>query len=155
MTVISLSPGLAGRRRRLAGMLYESLLLLGVLAVTFMLPHLALGMAYAIVLPGPVLVLHVFLVLGVYFIWYWRHGGQTLAMQTWRLKIVDRAGGAPTLQQLLLRYALSWPSLLFYGAGLLWCLLDRDGQFLHDRLAGTRVIYVPPTTASNLPPAGT
>ena len=36
-------------------MLYECLLLLGVLAVTFMLPHLALGMGLAIVLPGPVL----------------------------------------------------------------------------------------------------
>lgn len=144
---------LAGVRRRLASMLYESLLLLGVLSVGFILPHLALGMALEIVLPGPVLLLHVFLMVGAYFIWYWRHGGQTLAMQTWKLKIIDQSGGCPTLNQFLLRYVLSWPSLLFYGAGLIWSLLDRDRQFLHDRLAGTRIIFVPPTTASNSPPA--
>lgn len=152
----ALPPGmvLAGLRRRLAGMLYESLLLLGVLSVGFMLPHLALGAGLGIVLPGPILLLHVFIVLGIYFVWYWRRHGRTLAMQTWKLKLVDRAGGPPSLHQLLLRYALSWPSLLFYGAGLIWAFFDRDRQFLHDRLAGTRVIFVPPTTASTPPPAG-
>lgn len=136
-------------------MLYESLLLLGVLSVSFILPHLALGMAYAIVLPGPVLFIHVFLVLGIYFIWYWRHGGQTLAMQTWKLKLVDRDGATPSANQLYLRYFLAWPSVLFYGVGLIWALFDRDRQFLHDRLAGTRIIFAPPTTASKPPPAGT
>ena len=145
----------AGLRRRLASLLYESLLVLGVLSVSFMLPHLALGMGMGIVLPGPVLVIHVFLVLGAYFIWYWRRSGQTLAMQTWKLKLVARDGSAPATGQFVLRYFLCWPSLLFYGAGLLWALFDRDRQFLHDRLAGTRVIFVPPTTASSPPPAGT
>lgn len=146
---------LAGLRRRLASMFYEVLLLLGVLSVAFMLPHLALGMIWETVLPGPALVIHVFLVLGVYFIWYWRHGGQTLAMQTWKLALVDRSGNPPSRQQVVLRYVLTWPSLLFYGAGILWALLDRDRQFLHDRLSGTRIISVQPTTASPPPPAGT
>lgn len=146
---------LAGLRRRLASMLYESLLLLGVLSVTFMLPHLALGMAYGIVLPGLILFIHVFVVLGIYFIWCWRHGGQTLAMQTWRLKIVGIDGHPPRLNPLILRYVLSWPSLLFYGAGLLWAIVDRDRQFLHERLSGTRIIFVRPTTAAQPPPAGT
>ncbi len=148
------SISLAGLRRRFASMLYESLLLLGVLSVSFMLPHLALGLAYEIVLPGPVLVLHVFLVLGAYFVWYWHQHGHTLAMQTWKLKIVRADGEKPSLNQLLLRYLLSWPSLLFYGAGLIWAVVDRDRQFLHDRLAGTRIIFVPPTTTSTRPPAG-
>lgn len=154
MSMIATLP-LAGLRRRCSSMLYESLLLLGVLSVSFMLPHLALGMAFEIVLPGPILVLHVFLVFGAYFVWYWRHGGQTLAMQTWKLKIVDRTGGSPAMSQLLLRYALAWPSLLFYGVGLVWGMIDRDRQFLHDRLAGTCIIVVPPTTASSQPPAET
>lgn len=154
MTLVAMSE-LAGLRRRIASMLYESLLLLGVLSVSFMLPHLALGMAYEIVLPGPVLFIHVFLVLGIYFVWYWRHAGQTLAMQTWKLKLVNRDGGPPATVQLLLRYCLVWPSLLLYGAGLFWVLVDKDRQFLHDRLAGTCIIFVPPTTASRPPPAGT
>jgi uncharacterized RDD family membrane protein YckC len=154
LTLVAMSE-LAGLRRRIASMLYESLLLLGVLSVSFMLPHLALGMAYEIVLPGPVLFIHVFLVLGIYFVWYWRHAGQTLAMQTWKLKLVNRDGGPPATVQLLLRYCLVWPSLLLYGAGLFWVLVDKDRQFLHDRLAGTCIIFVPPTTASRPPPAGT
>jgi uncharacterized RDD family membrane protein YckC len=134
-------------------MLYESLLLLGVLAAGFMVPHLLLGMIWEIVLPGPVLLFHVFVVMGIYFLWYWRHGGQTLAMQTWKIQLVRADGGAPEWRRLVLRYCLSWPSLLFYGAGLLWAVIDRDRLFLHDRLAGTRIIFVPPTTASTQLPA--
>ena len=128
-------------RRRLASLLYESLLLLGVLSVAFMIPHLALGMALHWTAPGPVLLLHVFVVLGIYFVWYWSHGGQTLAMQTWRIRLEDANGGTPPLARLALRYLLCWPSLIFYGVGLFWALLDRDRQFLHDRLAGTRIAF--------------
>lgn len=135
---------LAGLRRRLASMLYESMLLLGVLALTFLVPYLILGAVAAMTPPGWVLWIHVFVVLGAYFVWYWRRGGQTLAMQTWRLKIVDAADGrAASVQRSLLRYALAWPSVLLAGAGLVWALVDRDRQFLHDRLAGTCIVLLP------------
>jgi uncharacterized RDD family membrane protein YckC len=126
-------------------MLYESLLILGVLSVTFMVPNLILGMQFGITLPGWVTLLWVMGVCGAYFVWYWSHGGQTLAMQTWKLQLVryDAVPPAPTL--LVLRYLLCWPSLLFYGAGLIWALFDRDRQFLHDRLCGTRIVFkLPP-----------
>ena len=87
------------------------------------------------------LVLHIFLLLGGYFLWYWHHGGQTLAMQTWKLQLQSAHGLKPTWRQLALRYLLAWPSLLLYGAGLIWALFDRDRQFLHDRLAGTRIVF--------------
>lgn len=123
-------------------MLYESLLLLGVLSVGFLLPHLIAGIALQHTADGRLLMLHVFLLLGGYFVWFWRHGGQTLAMQTWRIRLIRaRDGLTPTWTQALLRYLLSWPSLLFYGAGLIWGLFDRDRQFLHDRLAGTRLVF--------------
>jgi len=145
----------ASLRRRLASLFYETLLLAGVLLVAFLLPQLALGMAFGIVAPGPLLIAHVCIVVLVYFVWQWRHGGQTLAMKTWRLRLVGIDGTPPSLGQLLLRQILSWPSVLFYGAGLLWAFFDRDRQFVHDRPAGTRIIFVPPTTAANPPPTGT
>lgn len=130
-------------RRRLAGMLYESLLLLGVLSVTFMVPHLVLGVAWNLAAPEWLLWLHIFLVLLAYFVWFWRKSGQTLAMQTWKIKVVGGDNAARiSLRQALLRYALSWPSLLLFGVGILWALFDRDRQFLHDRLAGTRIVRV-------------
>jgi uncharacterized RDD family membrane protein YckC len=124
-------------RRRFASMAYESLLLLGVLSVSFMLPHLALGMAFDLALPGWVLWAHVFIVLGAYFAWYWLHGGQTLAMQTWKIRLSTPSGSEPSMRQLALRYLLAWPSVICLGAGLFWAFFDRDRQFLHDRLAGT------------------
>ena len=128
-------------RRRIASMAYESLLLLGVLSVTFMLPHLAMGMGLGIVLPGWALISHVFVVLGAYFIWYWHHGGQTLAMQTWKIRLTTPDGTQPALARLALRYVLAWPSVIYLGAGVVWALFDRDHQFLHDRLAGTRLVF--------------
>jgi uncharacterized RDD family membrane protein YckC len=132
----------ASLRRRLASMLYETLMILGVLGIAFMVPHLFIGVYLKATLPGWVLLLHVYLVLGAYFIWLWRHGGQSLSMRTWRVRLV-RIGdnGAPSLSQCLLRYTLSWPSVLLYGVGLIWAFFDRDGQFLHDRLSGTRLVY--------------
>lgn len=138
------SAELAGLRRRLASMLYESMLLLGVLALTFLVPYLMLGIAAGFAPPGWLLWLHVFGVLGGYFVWYWRRGGQTLAMQTWRLKIVTGADGRiASPARCWLRYALAWPSVLLGGIGLAWALVDRDRQFLHDRLAGTCIVLLP------------
>lgn len=140
---------LAGLRRRLASLLYESLLLLGVLALTFLVPYLLLGIVMGVAPPGWLAWLHIFIVLGCYFVWYWRRHGQTLAMQTWRLRLVTSADGrTPGVARSWLRYALAWPSVLLCGVGLLWALVDRDRQFLHDRLAGTCVVLLP------LPPRG-
>lgn len=134
---------MAGLRRRLASLVYESLLLTGLLALTFMVPYLILGIGWNITAPGWLLWVHVFVVLGAYFVWYWSRHGQTLAMQTWRLKVV-RADGRPlTSATSWWRYLLSWPSVLCLGVGLLWALVDRDRQFLHDRLAGTCVVLLP------------
>lgn len=139
--VASAMAPLPGIARRIASMAYESLLLLGVLSLAFMVPHLALGVGFEIVLPGWVLISHVFAVMGAYFIWYWRHGGQTLAMQTWKIALTTPSGAPPSLAQLALRYVVAWPSVVCLGVGLLWALIDRDGQFLHDRLAGTRIVF--------------
>lgn len=130
----------ASIRRRLASMLYESFLLLGVLSVAFVIPQLLLGMAWKAALPGLLLWLHVFIVLLAYFGWLWKRNGQTLAMQTWKIKLISANGMPLTTRQIFLRFCLAWPSLLGGGIGILWALFDRDRQFLHDRLAGTRLI---------------
>lgn len=127
-------------RRRIACMTYEGFLLLGVLSVGFLLPHLGLGMGFSIALPGWALLIHLFVVLGAYYLWCWRHGGQTLAMQTWKIQLLNLGGTQPSVARLAMRYALAWPSLLYFGVGILWALFDRDRQFLHDRLAGTRLV---------------
>lgn len=130
------TPGLG---RRLASMLYEILLMLGVLSVTFIVPHVVLGVALQY--SNPLLQqIHFFVVLLIYFCWFWLHGGQTLAMRTWKIRVVDSSGGPLRPAQAVLRYLAAWPSVLFFGLGILWALADKDKQFLHDRIAGSRVV---------------
>ena len=138
---------MASLRRRLSSMLYENLLLLGVLAIGFIAPLTAIGVLFQVRIPGVLEWLHLFLLLGAYYVVLWRRNGQTLAMQTWQLQLVDAQDGKiPSLAKCLLRYALAWPSLLFMlsGLGVLWVIfVDRDRQFPHDRLAGTCIVHNP------------
>ncbi len=137
---------LASLRRRLACLLYESLLLLGVFAAGFLLPQVLLGMALGLSVPGWLSWLHLFVLFGIYFVWLWRRNGQTLAMQTWQLQLVDEHGKPPNLGRCLLRYALCWPGMLLLvsGVGLIWtAFVDADRQFPHDRIAGTRLVFNP------------
>jgi uncharacterized RDD family membrane protein YckC len=102
-----------------------------------------------------------FLVLGIYFTWFW-HRGQTLAMKTWHIRVVDPQGRPLTQRQALQRYLASWlwflpPIVLTWPLGLpvlevalltlgwvvAWALLSRlhpGQQFWHDALAGTRLV---------------
>ena len=126
--------------RRLVAMCYEILLLSGVVAVLVIAPHVLIG-AFAHRLATPaILWAHLFLVLLVYFIWFWSNGGQTLAMKTWRIRLLTCDGLPVRPAQALLRFLLCWPSLVIGGVGIVWALIDRDGQFLHDRIAGTQLV---------------
>jgi len=79
-------------------------------------------------------------VIGAYYVWFWTHGGQTLPMKTWRIRLVRADGAAMGAGRAMHRYALAVLGLLAAGAGFAWALFDRDGQFLHDRLAGTALV---------------
>lgn len=133
------TPGIA---RRLASMAYELIILLAVLLFFVLLPQWFYA-AFAQHPPAPAFVrAHFFLTLLVYFGWFWTHGGQTLAMKTWRLQLCDAGGGPLRWGQVLLRYTLCYPSVLL-GIGVVWALFDRDRQFLHDRISGTRIVELP------------
>ena len=131
----SYTPGIM---RRLFSMLYEALLLLAVLFIAGFLfisiTHDATSGAMKPVFQG-----YLILVVAGYFIWFWRYG-QTLAMKTWHMKIVSKDGGRITMKQAGLRFIVALSGIALGGIGILWAVFDRDKQFLHDRLAGTRII---------------
>jgi uncharacterized RDD family membrane protein YckC len=60
-------------------------------------------------------------------------------MKTWRIRVVSKDGGRVELMRGIRRYLIAVPGVAVFGLGLLWALVDRDRQFLHDRLAGTRL----------------
>lgn len=136
-------------RRRLISLLYECLLLGAVLLVFFLLPQASLAVFAGLVASNGVLWVHLFTLLLLYFCVCWLRGGQTLAMQTWRIRVVDSQGGGLRPMQAVLRYCAGWLSVGLGGLGFLWCLIDRDGQFLHDRIADTRLVEIPSTSRKN------
>ncbi len=127
--------------RRLASGAYDLLLLLAVLFVAAFLFLVILGSA---VEPPRRYFFQIYLlaIAGAYFVWFWMRGGQTLAMKTWRLRLVALNGRPLTLQTAWLRFFLAAAGLAFFGAGWWWALFDRDGCLLHDRLAGTRIVRI-------------
>jgi uncharacterized RDD family membrane protein YckC len=157
--------------RRMACWLYEGMLLFGVM-VTSGLAYFIAAYWFTGLAPGEMsihpqlksgLQAISFLVLGVYFTWFW-HRGQTLAMKTWRIEIVDAMGQRLSRKTAFKRYLASWlwfippiaataplhlpaieVALLTLGWVLVWALLSHfhpQRQFWHDAWAGTRLISV-------------
>jgi uncharacterized RDD family membrane protein YckC len=83
----------------------------------------------------------VFSVAMFYFI-FWRRGGQTLGMQAWRVKLVNKYGCPATTLQIVLRLMTAIPSYGLFGLGLAWRFIDPSKRYLHDRLSGTRLTSV-------------
>ena len=134
-------PGLRapGLGRRLASALYE-LLMLAALGLVATFPFLAVFGDSIHGWRRHVLQLWVVAVCGTYFVWFWSRGGQTLPMKTWRIRVVRLDGAALDRALALNRYLLALLGLLAAGLGFAWALVDRDRQFLHDRLAGTALV---------------
>jgi uncharacterized RDD family membrane protein YckC len=153
--------------RRYAALCYEGLLLAAVILVTgfLTLPATRAGApAGGLALPPlPARVFSaclVFSAVGLYCIGFWTGGRRTLAMKTWRLALVRGDGLVVDVKTAVVRYLCAWigpaASLAAYGAlhpanlgahaawllplGYLWPIFDPDRQFLHDRLAGTRIV---------------
>ena len=73
-------------------------------------------------------------VFAAYFLWCWLRGGQTLAMKAWHIRLVGITPGK-AMARIVLAIVLV-PT----GVSIVWALFDKDRQFLHDRLAGTRLV---------------
>lgn len=163
---------LASLRRRFAALLYELLLLVALLfVVSFALLPLVTpghaGTAQSLTVPAlpqrAAMACLLFAVLALYFTWCWSDGRRTLPMKTWKLRLVDAQARDLPRRTALLRYLCAWIGpLLAIGASAalatvgfgahaawlvlfnwLWAFVDRDRQFLHDRLAGTRLVLRP------------
>ncbi len=152
-----------GMPLRLAAMIYEALLLFG---VAFIVGYAVLAASHwthpLAAYQRWILQAVLFVAFGAYFVYCWTRSGQTLAMKSWRLRLVGRDGRPPSLRVAVIRYVLAWtlflPGLAFvalvhthalwdvlafalgFAAMLLVSRTQPDRQLLHDRLLGTRVV---------------
>lgn len=130
-----------GLLRRLAAILYDSLLLFSLLFfATLLLLPVTGGEAFS----GTNHLYHLYLsgCSFLYFGWQWVHGGQTLGMKAWRIRVTTVDGRGVSWKQAGVRFLLAVISWLTVGAGFLWIVFDRDQLAFHDRFSGTRLIIV-------------
>lgn len=86
-------------------------------------------------------VVYIYLIGFLYFGWFWTHGGQTLAMKTWKARLVSHSGQI-SWRQALVRYIAALISWLCAGLGFLWSLFRKDRATWHDLASRTSVIHV-------------
>ena len=151
-------------------MVYEAMLLFGVVFIAGWLFDTLTQSRHALMLRHARQT-WLFLVLGAYFVFFWCRGGQTLAMKTWRIRLVAPGHAQVPVAKAVARYLLAcmwflpamaiayvfdfkaWAMVGVVTGGMaLWALtirFDRDRQFLHDRFAGTRLVsYAAPASKS-------
>jgi uncharacterized RDD family membrane protein YckC len=136
-----------GLMRRLAAILYDAMLLVGLLVVASAVVTLPVGLIWgqpaAEGLGGnPLFLLWLELVPFLFFTWFWRRGGQTIGMRAWRLKLVSDNGRPITLGRAALRFFAALLSWIPCGLGFLWILMDSERLAWHDRLSGTRLLLL-------------
>lgn len=157
VTPFTIAPRLG---RRMACWLYEGILMFGVVFIAGYLFG-TLSQTRNALDNRNALQAFLFVIFGIYFTWFWAKG-QTLAMKTWHIRVVDAAGRPVTQGRALARYVLSWlwllPPLLavapfslpageitviVLGWVAVWALSSRlhpQQQFWHDAWAGTRLV---------------
>jgi uncharacterized RDD family membrane protein YckC len=150
--------------RRMACWAYEGILLFGVVFISGYLFG-TLSQTRNAMDNRNALQAFLFVIFGIYFVWFWAKG-QTLAMKTWNIRVVDRNGHAISQTRALGRYVLSWVwfipplvavspfglsgaevTVLVLGWIAVWALLSRfqpERQFWHDVWAGTRLVSSQP-----------
>ncbi len=125
--------------RRMGAVFYDSLLLISVLLFAT-IPALLLNHGEAIAPENQVYKIWLWLVASLYFVIPWKRKGQTLGMQSWKIRLVQESGKPVTWVQAWMRVLLALVSWLPLGLGFIWSLFDKKRQTWHDRWTGTKLI---------------
>jgi uncharacterized RDD family membrane protein YckC len=128
--------------RRLGAIVYDALLLLALLFIAT-IPVLIINHGHPVAAADPLYQGYLLLVSFLFFGWFWTHGGQTLGMRAWRVRVQNKDGKSITWLQALLRFLAALVSWAALGLGFLWSLLDRDRQTWHDRFSESVLVVLP------------
>lgn len=129
----------AGLFRRLFAIFYDTFLLTAILFIVTAIAN-ALNHGNAIGPGDTYYPLYVFVVVTLcylYFSWFWIHGGQTLGMKTWRIRMISSEGNRIGWKQTTTRLIFAIISWGFFGLGFLWSLLDKENRCWHDMVSKT------------------
>ena len=130
----------AGLFRRLAAILYDSLLIIAIWLITTLLLVSLINDGNA--LRGPLFQFGLYFEACLFYSYFWRLRGQTLGMQVWRIKLINPDRQTLSWQECFARLFFALVSISMLGLGFIWILFDPAKLTWHDRASGTRVILL-------------
>ena len=130
----------AGLFRRLAAILYDSLLIIAMWLITTLLLVAFINDGAA--LQGPLFQFGLYFEACLFYSYFWRLRGQTLGMQVWKIKLVSPSLQTLSWQECFARIFFALVSVSMLGLGFIWMLFDPDRLTWHDRASGTRVVLL-------------
>lgn len=130
----------AGLFRRLAAILYDSLLIIAMWLITTLLLVAFINDGTA--LQGPLFQFGLYFEACLFYSYFWRLRGQTLGMQVWKIKLVSPSLQTLSWQECFARLFFALVSVSMLGLGFIWMLFDPDRLTWHDRASGTRVVLL-------------
>lgn len=128
--------------RRIMAIFYDLFLLAAILFLATALAN-AINQGKAIDQNSPYIIfLDIYLVsiIFFYFGWFWTHGGQTLGMKTWKIKLISNDSQVINWKQALIREITAAISWLFLGLGFFWSLFDQQKRCWHDISSNSTLI---------------
>ncbi|MFI3184978.1 MAG: RDD family protein [Methylococcaceae bacterium] len=129
-----------GLLRRLTVILYDLLLLIALFFVATALV-LPLNAGQAFTARQFFFPLYLLLVSFLFYAWFWTHGGQTLGLRAWKIKLLTLDRKPISWKQALLRFIFAILSWSFFGLGFLWILIDKNQRSWHDHLSKTALFF--------------
>lgn len=130
--------------RRLAAILYDSIILIALIFFAALPPTLLYGEGLTGTIPTLLMRIYLLAIAFAFFGGFWTHGGQTIGMRAWRIRVVTIEGNCIGWRRALARFAFATVSWIAAGAGFWWSLFDREGLTWHDRMSATRLVHTPP-----------
>lgn len=131
-----------GLIRRLMTIFYDLFLLIAILFVTTVIANF-LNRGEAIGPDNPYYPFFVLFLLAIsffYYGWFWTHGGQTLGMQTWKMKLISNDHQNVSWRQALIRAIVALGSWCCFGLGFVWSLFNSKKHTWHDILSRSALI---------------
>ena len=141
----------AGLLRRMAALLYDSFLIGAIwlilgYVIQFMFQFKSNQVVNGIVetdsLVNAITFLMMLLSSSSFYLYFWRRGGQTLGMMSWKLKIISKSCDPITIRQGIIRFLCAWPSFFCLGLGYIWLYFDPENDTVHDKLSKTFIAFV-------------
>lgn len=129
-------------------MLYDTMLVLALVVVAFALIYIPVALLFHVANLRMHPIYRDFMTTWILFVaigfhvWFWTHGGQTLGMRAWRLKLVSENGWEVSLNQAITRYMVALLSWMALGLGFLWVWIDPQKRAWHDIASRTRLVLV-------------